>query len=114
MRAAPTDVLSVVDIRDLKNPRLYKTFPMEHPYGLGIDGNNLFICEGDKGLKRFDKTNVWDIDKNLKEQLSAVNATDVIPSGKVLIVTGADGIYQFDYSDPARLKQLSLIPVVKF
>jgi hypothetical protein len=110
---APSDVLSVVDIRDLSNPRLYKTFPMEHPYGLGIDGRNLFICEGDKGLKRYDKTSVWDIDKNLKERLSDINAVDVIPFGNVLIVTGKDGIYQYDYSNPDKLKFLSKLIVSK-
>lgn len=50
-----TNQLEIVDISDPGNPTLFKTYPMQHPHGLGVDGNCLFICEGEFGLKVFDK-----------------------------------------------------------
>ena len=41
--------LDVVNIADKNNPYLLAAYDMQEPYGLGIDGNNLFICEGEFG-----------------------------------------------------------------
>jgi hypothetical protein len=45
--------------------------------------------------------------KNYKD----VNAFDVIPNEGVLIMTGQDGIMQYDYSDQNAIKKISTIPV---
>ncbi len=101
--------LDIVDIKDPSNPKLIKTLPMQNPHGLAVDGNNLFICEGNFGLKSFDLTD--SLKPVEREFLKDVISYDVIPNDKKLIVTGKNGIYQYDYSDPKTLKLLSNIPI---
>jgi hypothetical protein len=114
--AGITNQLDVVDVSDLLNPKLVKSYPMRNPYGLGVDFPNLFICEGAYGLKSFNASDPLQIDRNLQEYIEDLQAYDVIPLGtvsnqKVLLLIGQDGFYQFDYSNPARLRLLSKIPV---
>ena len=104
-----TNQLDVVDITSLTNPVLLKSYPMQNPHGLGVDFPNLFICEGKYGLKSFDAMSTMDI-KQL-ENLTGQDAFDVIPLNKTLLMIGQDGLYQFDYSNPAKLRQVSKIAV---
>lgn len=102
--------LLTVDISNLSTPILLKSLPMQHPFGLGIDFPNLFVCEGEYGLKSMDVSNPNDI--RLLQQISSVNAYDVIILGKKrLLMVGKGGLYQYDYTDPNNLKQLSVISV---
>jgi len=101
--------LDIVDIKDPKNPSLIKSFPMQNPHGLAVDGNNLFICEGNFGLKSFDITNP--LQPIEREFIKDVVSYDVIPNNKKLIVTGKNGIYQYDYSEPKKLQLISKIPI---
>jgi hypothetical protein len=104
-----TNVLDVVDVTDLANPKVLKSYPMFNPHGLGVDGNLLFVCEGEGGLKVFDNTNPLDL--KLIQEIKDVRTYDVIPKDKVLIVTGKDGIFQYSYQNPKSLKALSSIKV---
>ncbi|GAB3569947.1 hypothetical protein GCM10027578_25330 [Spirosoma luteolum] len=111
-----TNQLDVVDISNLLSPRLIKSYPMRNPHGLGVDFPNLFICEGAYGLKSFNVSDPLQVDRNLQQYIEDLQAYDVIPLGtvsgqKVLLLIGQDGFYQFDYSNPARLRLLSKIPV---
>lgn len=108
-----TDQLDVVDISNPSNPSLVKTYPMHNPHGLGIENATLMICDGSEGLKVFDAIDINKIDENMLDHFTGFSTFDVIPVGwwKVAIVTGKDGIYQFDYSDPTNITQLSQIPV---
>jgi hypothetical protein len=118
LRSGPTcrnttlNQLDVVDITDLRNPRLVKTYPMQNPHGLGKDGNTLFVCEGEAGLKVFDAADVRAIDQH-QLGTQAIHSYDVIPFRNVAIVVGNDGLYQYDYSDPQNLKLLSKIAVTQ-
>ncbi|TAE30642.1 MAG: hypothetical protein EAZ91_09930 [Cytophagales bacterium] len=103
------NVLEVIDVSDLRAPKILKSFPMQSPHGLGVDGNVLFVCEGDSGLKLFDLTDP--INPKLLQHLQDVRSYDVIPSRDLLIVTGKDGIYQYSYADRKTLKLLSTLPV---
>jgi hypothetical protein len=106
-----TNQLEVIDISNLTAPQLVKTYPMNNPHGLGKAGNTLFICDGDAGLKIFDATDVGTIDKKLLAQYDSINAYDVIPLNGVLMMIGADGIFQYDYSNTNDIKLLSSIVV---
>lgn len=111
-----TNQLDVVDVSNLLSPKLVKSYPMRNPHGLGVDFPNLFICEGDYGLKSFNASDPRQIDRNLQQYIEDLQAYDVIPMGtvsgqKILLMIGRDGFYQFDYSNPARLRLLSKIPV---
>ncbi|GAB3332869.1 hypothetical protein GCM10027299_39730 [Larkinella ripae] len=104
-----TNQLEVVDVSNLYSPRLLKTYPMKNPHGLGIDFPNLFICEGAYGLKTFNASDALNL--NELEHLEGFHAFDVIPLGKSLLLIGMDGFYQYDYSNPKKLRLLSKIPV---
>lgn len=103
--------LDVIDIRDLMNPKLVKSYPMQEPFGLGLDEDVLFVCDGKAGLKVFNSSNP----ENLKliDWKSDMITYDVIPLGYSLLMVGTDGLYQYDYSEPENLKLLSKIPVIK-
>ncbi|MFN4144627.1 MAG: LVIVD repeat-containing protein [Runella sp.] len=102
--------LDVVDISDLRAPKLVKSYPMQNPHGLGIDFPNLYLCEGTHGLKSLDAQN--DFDLRQLQHLTGIDAYDVIPlANRSLLMIGKDGFYQFDVSNPAKLKQISKIPV---
>ena len=101
------NVLQVINIQDPTNPVLVSSFPMQKPYGLTISGSSLFICEGQYGFKVFNSADVLTIGQKQLFELKDINASDVIAGPKSLIVTGNKGIYQYNYSDPSRLKLLS-------
>lgn len=103
--------LEILDISNLASPQLIETYDMTNPHGLGIDGNLLFVCDGNAGLKMFDVTDKHDLTNNLLAQHPFINALDVIPFNNVLMLIGEDGILQYDYSDNKNLKRLSHITV---
>lgn len=105
--------LDVIDISNPRAPQLKKTFPMQSPYGLGIDQNTLFVCEGEHGLKVFDATNPLAVGNNQVGHFRNINMFDVIPLGHTLLAIGSDGLYQYDYSNPKDIRYLSRIPVAK-
>lgn len=105
------DVLDVIDIKDKQNPQLIATHNMEHPYGLGIDGDALFVCEGSSGLKFFDASDDQDISDNMLAHISSIDAYDVIPFQGLLFLIGNDGFYQYDYRDPNNLEFLSKLEI---
>jgi hypothetical protein len=51
-----SNALEIVDISNPYSPVLVKNYPMSSPHGLAVDGNTLFVCEGEYGLKVFDIT----------------------------------------------------------
>lgn len=87
--------LHVVDISDATNPTAIKTYPMVSPYGLGVDGDMLFICDDNK-LKVFDCSDPASI--RYIEGFDAISAVDVIPYDSVLMVLGEGELNQFSYS----------------
>lgn len=105
--------LDVVSIKNLSSPQRIISYPLTNPHGLGKDGNLLFICDGAAGLKIFDATNPRTITSNLRFAYPNIKTYDVVPLGDVLILIGDDGLYQYDYSNPASIRLLSTIPVVK-
>lgn len=105
--------LDLLNIKNLYNPTLIKSYPMENPHGLGVDQNVLFICEGDFGLKVFDAADIFNIDQHLVKYYKEVHAYDVIPFNDILIMIGEDGLFQYNYTDLENIKFLSNIPIVR-
>ena len=106
--------LDLVNISNISSPYVEKTFAMEHPHGLSIDDNTLFLCEGEHGLKVFDVSEPLKLDKNRLDYVRNIDAYDVISvpgQDDVLLLIGKDGFYQYKASDPKNLKLLSKIPV---
>jgi hypothetical protein len=104
--------LQVIDLENLRDPKIVKSYPMDNPHGLGKDNDVLFICDGKSGLKVFDAADVEKIDENQLAHYDNINTFDVIPLDGTLLMTGPDGLYQYDYSDLKNIRQISKIPVV--
>lgn len=106
--------LDIVSVKDPRNPVLLKSYPMHNPHGLSIQGQNLYVCDGNQGLKSFNVADPMNI-QSLGGVPELRKAYDVIGMGAqgTLIVVGRDGIYQYNNSDPAKLQQISVIPVDK-
>ena len=102
--------LDVVDVTNPAQPQMVHTQRMTSPYGLGISGNKLFVCEGALGLTLFDITNP--AVPVFKQTFAELPAYDVIARGKHLIVTGEKGLFQFRYDDADKIEFLSKIPVL--
>ncbi len=103
--------LDVINVTDVKNPKLIKSYPLYHPIGLSINKGLLFICEDDRGIKLYDTKDLNALDKNLIYQDKSFSAVDIIvlEDANVAIITGEDGVWQFSYKNPAKWVLLSTI-----
>ena len=90
-------VLEVIDISDKTNPTLAARYNLENPYGLGIKNDMLYVCDGTAGLKLFERETPEDL--RLVNSLKDIQAKDVIPLEKSLIMIGEKTLYQYDYMD---------------
>lgn len=90
-------VLEIIDISDKANPTLAARHILENPYGLGVKGNRLFVCDGNAGLKVFNKENPLDI-KQIG-QFKNIQSKDVIPLKNTLVMIGGNSLYQYEYTD---------------
>jgi len=107
------NLLEVIDIQDLTKPMLKHSFTLENPYGLALSDHTLYICDGKFGLKSFDASDVSQIGNKLLETHKNLMSMDVIAGPKSLIIVGEKGVHQYDYSNKAKLKELSIIPVIR-
>lgn len=106
--------LDVIELAgDYVDNHLVASYPMNGPYGLGIDGDVLFVCDGDAGLKIYNTENKSAIDDHLISHFANINTYDVIPLSGSLFMIGDDGFYQYDYSDLQNITQVSHIPVYR-
>lgn len=87
--------LEVIDVSDKTNPQLLKIYDMDGPYGLGINEDRLFVCDGTSGLKVYDSSNSPEL--VLTDHFKDVNAYDVIPGQSVLIMIGENKLRQYNY-----------------
>ncbi|HYV95138.1 MAG TPA: hypothetical protein VE978_25405 [Chitinophagales bacterium] len=102
--------MNVIDITNISNPVIAKTYDLANPYGVGIDGKNLFVCDDLSGLKMYDASDPTAL--ILKQTVQAGETRDVIPLGGILLLISTDGLYEFDYSS-GTLNQLSFTPISK-
>lgn len=105
--------LEIIDVSDPGAPKLVTDYNLQEPFGLGVDGNYLFVCDGAAGLKVYDRARR---PKNLKliKQLGNVKACDIIPVAGIALVVAENGLFQYDYSGLAEgeMTLLSHISVV--
>ena len=99
--------LDILDITDLTDPQMVESYAMQGPFGLGIDGATLFVCDGVAGLKVYDVTDPMNIDLIAFE--TANETYDVILIPPLAIVVGPDGLDQYDYTDVATTGELVLL-----
>jgi len=107
------NLLDIVNIKDITKPKSVVSYFMTNPHGLGKDGNLLFICDGLAGLKVYNAADPQLLLGNLIFTYPSIVAYDVIPIGKVLVLIGDNGLFQYDYSNVKNITLLSTISVVK-
>lgn len=107
---ASQSTLDVINVSNPSSPQLVASQPMLSPYGLGVSGNRLFVCEGDNGLKVLDVTDPASPVE--KEHFRQLPSYDVIVRNNRLIITGAKGLFQYSYNDDDEFELLSRIPVL--
>ncbi|HHH54785.1 MAG TPA: hypothetical protein ENK91_14070 [Bacteroidetes bacterium] len=106
-----TNQLEVVDIKDLLNPELIKTYSMDNPHGLTVLENKMVLCEGDFGAKVLEVENPEKI--KTKSKIANKHFYDVIGiSTEDIIMVGNDGLYQYSL-DGYDLTEISTIPIEK-
>jgi hypothetical protein len=105
------DELLVINISDFFNPALVQTYDMHNPHGLSKSGNLLFVCDGNEGVKIYDATTPTDL--KYVRSLKGMNTYDIITYNALALVVAEDGLYQFDYSNPADIKLLSKLAIDK-
>ena len=88
--------LDIIDISNISFPYLVNTVNLTNPRGLGIDGDYLFICDGDGGLRMYSIT--APTAPALMQVVDIEESFDVITANGLLIVVTADGYHLFDYS----------------
>jgi hypothetical protein len=106
-----TNSLFAIDISNPANPQQLAEYTLTNPTGLGIDGTTLFVCDGGDGLKVYDAADPKAISSHKLGQFTNMLYNDVIPMGKTLLAIGIDGLYEYDYTNPKQIYQLSHIPI---
>lgn len=102
--------LDVIDIRDLRNPKLINSYPMENPHGLAVRGNHLFVCEGKLGLKVFEIRESGAL--SLLKIYPSIRSQDVIlKPDNTMIIVAEDGLFQYNYADVRNIELLSQIKI---
>jgi hypothetical protein len=109
--AGTMNVLDVIDIKNLANSVLVKTYPLTSPQGLSKDRDLLLICDGKDGLKIFNAASATGL--VLVKQVTGLESTDVITMQGLAVVIAKDGLYCIDYSDPLNARVISKIAVAQ-
>ena len=91
-----TNSLLVLDTRNISDIDQKEEIAMSSPYGMTIKDNELYVGEGDNGLKVFDISDKYK--PELIRTIENVKAYDVIPHptiSNLILTTGPDGISQY-------------------
>lgn len=101
--------LQIYDIRNLQQPIWIKSVPMNHPLGLALNQQYLYVCDQEKGLYVVDISNPEM--PVIKNTLSGEIFLDVIADAntQTLIAMLKDGIALYDMSNPIFLSKLSVV-----
>ncbi|MBC8755923.1 hypothetical protein H2O64_14690 [Kordia sp. YSTF-M3] len=102
------NVLEVYDVTDVSNPVLISQRNLAGPVGMGFYGDYLFVCDDE--VKIFDISDPEDM--NLVHAIDT-ESFDVIIQDDLLILIGAQGVYQYaldsnDIQNETLLSTLSL------
>ncbi len=96
----PGGTLNVVNIKNLDAPMSMGGVALASPYGLAINGNALYVCNGSNGISIFDRRDVYR--PVLAREFTSVNETfyDLIVRGNIMVCYIRSGIVLLDVSNP--------------
>jgi hypothetical protein len=103
--------LDIVNIKDINNTSLAKTYALNHPKGLAKDGNTLFICDESEGLKIYDASDINNL--TLLRQFKDASTIDLIVNNGLAVVLTKNGLYEYDYSDLNNIHLLGMLLTLK-
>lgn len=106
------DQMNVIDLANPAQPALLETIAMRAPEGLAVDGEELYVCDGQDGLKVFD---LLDPQKPVVSHIiHNVDCRDLIAQDDSLLVIDDRGLSQYDTSSafPTLLSTIDSFPVV--
>jgi hypothetical protein len=104
-----TNELDILQLNNFTDPSLLKVYNLTNPHGLSKDGNTLFICDGQAGLKIYNAADVMNL--QMIKHMAGPDTYDVIAWNGNALVVAKDGLYQYDYSNLADIRLLSKINV---
>ena len=102
--------LHVIDITDMQNSQLVKTYQLTKPTGLSKDGNLLFVCDNTE-VKVYNAANPANL--QLLKKITGNEPYDIITGNNKAMVVCSNGLYQYDYSNINNIRQLSFIAAKK-
>ncbi|RYE12734.1 MAG: 16S rRNA (cytosine(1402)-N(4))-methyltransferase, partial [Sphingobacteriales bacterium] len=76
-----------MDIEDPTKPKQVAVFPMQSPHGLSVSGNNLFLCEGEYGIKTGETMNA----SNIGMTNAAIEALNLHDGDNILEIGHGNG-----------------------
>jgi len=101
------NALFVYDIQHLLSPVEKNVVPVESPWGLGMAGNVLFVCNGTNGMSVYDITNRYQ--PKLKQKYYDDTYYDVIPYNDMLICMVEGGMLLYELKADGQIVKLAKI-----
>lgn len=89
--------LRVIDVRSMENPVLVDIIPMQHPSGLSVENNVLFVCDDIAGIKIFDTSEPLNLVS--MGSIRDVRCNDLIAIDQRLYVITDNSVLQYDYTE---------------
>jgi hypothetical protein len=102
--------LHVVDVSNLPQSQLVKTYQLTKPTGLSQDGNLLFVCD-DTEVKVYNAADPSSL--QLLGKIRSNQPYDIITGNNKAMVVCNDGLYQYDYSNLRNIRPLSFMAAKK-
>jgi hypothetical protein len=102
-----TNQMDVLNVNDLQNISLVRSYTMTNPFGLGMNSKYIFICDENYGVRILDRSDVNQMNEVAKINVDHPRDIIVLP-GALLLLTDSKMI-QYDYSDIKNIKQLSIL-----
>lgn len=104
--------MNVIDLADPTQPQLLEIIAMQGPAGLSVEGEQLYVCDGQAGLKSFDLSDP--VKPEIVHTVHNVDCSDVIARNDLLYVIDDRGLSLYDTlgSFPTLLSTIESEPVV--
>lgn len=101
------NAMYVYDVKNLLNPVQRNVINMDSPWGLGMSGNTLFVCNGSNGLAIYDISNRYY--PSLKKRYYDDTYYDVIPYNDMLICMVQGGMLLYELKPDGQIVKLAKI-----
>lgn len=98
--------LHVIDITNIQQSQLVRTYQLIKPTGLSKEGNMLFVCD-DTEVKLYNASDPANL--QLLKKITSNEPYDIITTGNRAMIVCKDGLYQYDYSNINNIRRLSFL-----